>query len=96
MLVAQPDAAGAPVEGVEGVEHRRHCDGGEADGADPADAVAEVEKADGEAAEDGGEVEPGEECALIGEEDFWFDASGEGDAFACVRVRRKSLNLRCR
>ena len=56
-------------------------------GADLADAVAEVEQADGQAAEDDGEVEPGEEGALVGEEDFGLDAGGEGDAFAwCGRV----------
>ncbi len=44
--------------------------------------AAEVQEADGEAAEDDGEVEPGEEGAFVGEEDFGFDAGGEGDAFA--------------
>ena len=47
-----------------------------------ANGVAEVEEADGEAAEDYGEVEPGEEGAFVGEEDFGFYAGGEGDAFA--------------
>lgn len=50
---------------------------------DTANAVAEVQKADGEAAENDGEIEPGEEGALISEEDFWFDAGGKGDSFAC-------------
>ena len=71
------------MEGDEGVEHGAHGDEGEEAGGDLANAVAEVEEADGEAAEDDGEVEPGEEGALIGEEDFWFDAGGEGDSFAC-------------
>ena len=43
---------------------------------------AEVEETDGEAAEDDGEIEPGEKGALVGEEDFGLDAGGEGDTFA--------------
>lgn len=70
------------MEGDDGVDHGGHGDDGEEGGGDAADAVAEVEEADGEAAQDDGEVEPGEECALVGEEDFGFDAGGEGDAFA--------------
>ena len=81
-LAAQPDASRAPVEGVEGVQHRCHRDGGEEGGADLADAVAKIEEADGEATEQGGEVEPGEKGAFVGEVDFWLDAGGEGDAFA--------------
>lgn len=65
------------------VDHRRHRHDRETRGGDPAHAVAEVEQAHGETAEDDGEVEPGEEGAFVGEEDFGFDACGEGDAFAC-------------
>ena len=43
--------------------------------------AAEIQEADREAAEDDGEVEPGEEGAFVCEEDFGFDAGGEGDAF---------------
>ena len=64
------------------IYHRCHCDQGEKARRDATDAVAEVEKADGEAAEDHREVEPGEEGAFIGEEDFGFDAGREGDALA--------------
>lgn len=64
------------------IDHRRHGHEREQPGADAADAVAEVEQADGEAAQHDGEVEPGEESALVGEEDFWFDACGESDSFA--------------
>lgn len=64
------------------INHCRNSHQRKETGADLADAVAKVEQADGEAAEDDGEVEPGEEGALVGEEDFGFDASGEGDAFA--------------
>ena len=70
------------MEGNEGVGHGGHGDEGEEPGGDLADLVAEVEEADGQAAEDDGEVEPGEERALVGEEDFGLDAGGEGDAFA--------------
>ena len=80
---AGADAARAPVEDAEGVEHGGHGDEGEAAGADLADAVAKVEQADGEAAEDDAEVEPREKGALVGEEDFGLDARGEGDALAC-------------
>jgi len=70
------------VESDESVDHGGQGDEREEAGADLADAVAEVEQADGQAAEDDGEVEPGEEGALVGEEDFGLDAGGEGDAFA--------------
>lgn len=66
----------------QGVDHGAHGDEGEEAGGDATDGVAEVEEADGETAEDDGEVEPGEEGALIGEEDFGFDAGGEGDALS--------------
>jgi hypothetical protein len=46
------------VERHEGVDHGRQRDEREEAGADLADAVAEVEQADGQAAEDDGEVEP--------------------------------------
>ena len=74
------------MEGHEGVEHGGEGDEGEEAGGDLADAVAEVEEADGQAAQDDGEVEPGEEGAFVGEEDFGLDAGGEGDAFAWDRV----------
>ena len=58
LLAPHPDAASPPMELVERVEHGAHGDDGEDGGADLADLVAEVEKADGQAAEDDGEVEP--------------------------------------
>jgi hypothetical protein len=64
------------------IRHSHHSNEGEQASADFPDFVAEVEKADGEAAEYDGEVEPGEEGALVGEEDFGFDACGEGDALS--------------
>jgi hypothetical protein len=64
------------------IRHSHHSNEGKQAGADFPDFVAEVEKADGEAAEYDGEVEPGEEGALVGEEDFGFDACGEGDALS--------------
>ncbi len=65
------------------IYHRGHRHDRKQTGGYAANAVAEVEEADGETAQDHGEVEPGEESAFVGEEDFGFDASGEGDAFAC-------------
>jgi hypothetical protein len=46
------------------------------------DLVAEVEEADGETAEDDGEVKPWEKGTLVGEEDFGLDTGGKGDALA--------------
>jgi hypothetical protein len=71
------------------VRHSHHSDDGEESGANLADLVAKVEEPDGQAAKDDGEVEPREEGALVGEENFGFDARGEGDALAWGwRVRR--------
>ena len=44
------------MEGHQRIQHRRKSDEREEASTDLADAVAEVEKADGEAAEDDGEV----------------------------------------
>lgn len=65
----------------QGVDHSRHRDKGEQTSGDAPHTVAEVEQADGQAAEDDGEAEPGEKGAFVGEEDFGFDAGGEGDSF---------------
>lgn len=81
------------MEDGEGVQHGGHGDEGEAAGADLADAVAKVEQADGEAAENDAEIEPRQEGALVGEEDFGLDACGEGDALAC-RGRSVGWGLR--
>lgn len=66
------------------IYHSCHSNKREQPSRNTANTVAEVQKADGEAAEDDGEIKPGEKSALIGEEDFWFDAGGEGDSFACL------------
>jgi len=65
------------------IYHSRHGNKRKQTSRNTANTVAEVQKADGEAAEDDGEIKPGEKSALIGEEDFWFDAGGKGDSFAC-------------
>lgn len=49
---------GAPVEGDERIRHGGHGNEGEQAGADLTDPVAEVEKTDGETAQNHGEVEP--------------------------------------
>ena len=68
----------------QGVDHGCHGDDGEEAGGDAANAVTEVEETDGQTAQDDGEVEPGKEGTLVGEEDFRFDARGESDALAWV------------
>lgn len=70
----------------ERVDHRSHRDGGEQERGDEGRAVAEVQHADGERAQDDGEVQPREEGALVGEEDFRLDAYGERDALAWGEV----------
>ena len=57
-LPSHTDALRAPVECDERVDHGHQGDECEESSADLSDAVTEVEKADSEAAEDDGEVEP--------------------------------------
>ncbi len=66
----------------EGINHGGHGDQGEQAGRNAADGVAEVEQADSETAEDDGEVEIGEEGALIGEENFGLHPRRDRDAFS--------------
>ncbi|KFX90958.1 hypothetical protein O988_07968 [Pseudogymnoascus sp. VKM F-3808] len=68
--------------GNQRINHRRDTDPREQKRGDERRAVAEVEHAQRQGAEDDGAVQPGEEGALVGEEDFGLDARGEGDAFA--------------
>lgn len=68
------------------IQHGRHGNEGEKPRGDAADSIAKVEKTDGETAQDDGEVEPGEEGTLIGEEDLGLDAGGEGNAFALIET----------
>ncbi len=49
---------GTPVVGDEGVDHGEHGDAGEEKGGDEGDPVAKVEHANGQGADDDGEVEP--------------------------------------
>lgn len=81
-LAADAYRLGAPVVGDEGVDHGEHGDAGEEKGRDEGDAVAKVEHANGQGANDDGEVEPREKGALVGEEDLGLDARGQGDALA--------------
>lgn len=57
-LTALADALRAPVKGDEGVDHGRHGDEREKASADLTNLIAKVEQADGQTAEDDGEVEP--------------------------------------
>lgn len=57
-LPSHANALRAPVERHERVDHSSQRDEGEETCANLANAVAEVEEADGQAAEDDGEVEP--------------------------------------
>lgn len=72
----------------EGVDHGAHGDDGEEGGRDAADAIAEVQEADGKTTQDDGEVKPREKGSLIGEEDFGLDTGGEGNslAYACQHI----------
>lgn len=81
-LAAFANTLRPPVKRHQRVDHRPHGDDGEQAGGDAPDAVSEVQQADGQTAQDDREVEPGEECALVGEEDFGLDSCGERDAFA--------------
>ena len=82
-LPSQPYTLRPPVEGNKGIDHAPHCHNGEKPGADAGRGIgAKVQQADRETAEDDCEIEPGEEGALICEEDFGLDPGGEGDAFA--------------
>lgn len=76
------------------VDHRSHGDDREQAGGDAPDAVSEIEQAHGQTAQDDGEVQPGEKCALVGEEDFGFDPCGKRDAFAFFGWR--VITLVCR
>jgi hypothetical protein len=62
------------------IDHRSHSNQREQACAYLSDFVAKIEETDGETTKDYGEVEPGEEGAFVGEEDFGLDARGEGDA----------------
>ncbi len=66
------------------VDHGAHGHQRKEAGGDAADGITEVEEADGETAEDDGEVEPGEEGSLVGEEDFGFHPGGQGDPLSYV------------
>lgn len=72
------------MEGRQRIHHGRHGDEGEQAGGNAADAIAEVEQADGKPTQDDGEIEPGEEGAFVGEEYFGLHARGQGDAFSCI------------
>jgi hypothetical protein len=86
LLAPDPDAPCTPMELIERVEHGSHGNHGEDSCADLSDFVTEVQEADSQAAEDDGEVEPGEEGTFVGKEDFGFDAGREGNALACLVV----------
>lgn len=66
----------------ESIYHRGHGHNREQARRDAPHVVAKVEQANGQAAQDDGEVEVREEGALVGEEDFGFDARRERDAFS--------------
>ena len=86
-LASEPYAPRPPMERDKRIDHAPHRHECEQAGADARRGVgAKVEQTDGEAAEDDGEVEPGEKGALVGEEDFGLDARGQGDAFTRRRL----------
>lgn len=77
-----PDPVRAPVEGGQGVHHHDHRDKHEHARRDASDTVAKVQETDRQGAEKDGEVEPGQEGALVGEKDLGLDTHGQGDALA--------------
>lgn len=78
------------MERKERINHTPHRDRGEQPRTDQARRVAaEVQQTDREATEDDGEVEPGEKGSFVGEEDFGFDAGGQGDSFARGRLEER-------
>ncbi len=84
-LASDPNRLGAPVVCRQGVYHGHHGDAREEESRDEGGPVAKVEHADGEGAEDDGEVHPREEGALVGEKDLGLDAGGEGNSLAWQR-----------
>ena len=74
------------MELIERVKHGAHGNHSEDSRADLSNFVTEIQEADGQATEDDGEVEPGEEGTFVGKENFGFDAGGEGNALACLVV----------
>ena len=70
------------MKGHQRVDHGAHGHQRKQTSGDTTDGVAKVEEADGKTAEDHGEVEPGEEGALVGEEDFGLNAGGERNALS--------------
>lgn len=71
-----------PMVCYESVYHGCHGDAREQERRDEGGPVAEVEHADGQRAQDDGEIEPREEGPLVGEKDLGLDASRERDALA--------------
>jgi hypothetical protein len=57
-LAAHTDAPGSPMVGEQGVDHGGHGHDGEEEGGDEGRTVTKVQHADGQRAEDDGEVEP--------------------------------------
>ena len=64
------------------IHHRSHSHNCEQPRTYPPYIVTKVQEANGQSAEYHGEIQPAEECPLVGEEDFGFYAGGKGDAFS--------------
>jgi hypothetical protein len=81
------DLVDAPDVQEETVDESAGGEDGEGPSGDEGCGVgAEVEESCGNAAEDDGEFEPGEEGSLGGEVDFWFHADGNEDACFVVSL----------
>ena len=81
-LPSQPYALCSPVERCQCINHSTHRNQGEETSTYSPDIVTEIEKTNGEAAEDDGKIEPAQECPFVGEEDFGLNAGRQCDAFA--------------
>ena len=94
-LATHPDRLRSPMIGPKCIYERGDRDAGEAEGGDLGGLVAKVEHADGEGADNDGEVQPREEGPLVGEVDFGLDAGGEGNALAYKKVVSAGFMISC-
>ena len=84
-LAPQPDGLGAPMVRYQRIEKGEDRYSSEEEGRDEGGAIAKVEHAQGQGPKHDGEVEPREECTLIGKENLGFNASGKSNTLAWRR-----------
>lgn len=77
---SQPDSLSSPVIGDQCVDHGQHGNECEQTSTDSSNQVTEVQQTHTQGAQNDGEVQPGKEGSLIGEEHFWLDSGRQGDS----------------